>query len=84
SSTSVRGGSNVTGRVTLSGAAGAVVRLSSSKPAVASVPSTVNVSAGSSSASFAIRTYKVRTNTAVTITATVNGKSTSAVLTVNR
>lgn len=84
SPTAVRGGSNVTGRVTLSGAAGAVVRLSSSKPAVASVPSTVNVSAGSSSTSFAIRTYKVKTNTAVTITATVNGKSTSAVLTVNR
>jgi hypothetical protein len=84
SSASVRGGSTVTGKVTLSSTKGAVVSLSSSNPSVASVPSTVNVSAGSSSVSFAIRTYKVKTNTAVTITATANGKSTSAVLTVNR
>ncbi|MEI2806755.1 MAG: PKD domain-containing protein [Albidovulum sp.] len=84
SSTSVSGGSSVTGKVTLSSAKGAAVSLSSSNPAVASVSSTVNVPVGSSSASFAIRTYKVRTNTAVTITATANGKLTSAVLTVKR
>ena len=84
SPTSVRGGSSVTGRITLSATTGAVVSLSSSNPAVASVPSTVNVPAGSSSASFTVRTYKVRANTAVTITATANGKSTSATLTVNR
>lgn len=84
SSTSVSGGSNATGKVTLSSAKGAAVSLSSSNPAVASVSSTVNVPVGSSSASFAIRTYKVRTNAAVTITATANGKSTSAVLTVKR
>ncbi len=84
SSSSVRGGSNVTGRVTLSTSAGAVVSLSSSNPAVASVASTVNVPAGSSSASFAIRTYKVRTNTSVTIKATVNGKSISMMLNVTR
>jgi hypothetical protein len=84
SSSSARGGSNVTGRVTLSSTAGAVVSLSSSNPAVASVASTVNVAAGSSSASFGIRTYKVKANTAVTIKAIVNGKSISMVLNVTR
>lgn len=84
SSSSVRGGSNVTGRVTLSSTAGAVVSLSSSNPKVASVASTVNLPAGSSSASFGIRSYKVKANTAVTIKATVNGKSISMVLNVTR
>ena len=84
SSPSIRGGSNVTGRVTLSTTAGAVVNLSSSNPAVASIANTVNVPAGSSSASFAIRTYKVRTKTPVTITATANGKSISMMLNVTR
>jgi hypothetical protein len=84
STSSVRGGSSVTGRVTLSTTAGAIVSLSSSNPAVASVASTVNVPAGSSSASFAIRTYKVRTNTPVTITATANGKPISMILNVTR
>lgn len=84
SSSSVRGGSNVTGRVTLSSATGAAVLLSSSDPAVASVASTVNVAAGSNSVSFNIRTYKVRTNTPATITATANGKSIKIVLNVTR
>ena len=84
SSSSVRGASNVTGRVTLSTTAGAIVTLSSSNPAIASVASTLNVPAGSSSASFAIRTYKVRTNTPVTIKATANGKSISITLNVTR
>ncbi len=84
SSSSIRGGSNVTGRVTLSTTAGAVVSLSSSNPTVASLASTVNVPAGSSSTSFAIRTYKVRTNTPVTIKATANGKSISMILNVTR
>jgi hypothetical protein len=84
SSTSVRGGNSVTGRVTLSSTRGAAVTLTSSNPAVAWVPSTVNVAAGSSSASFTVRTARVRTTTSVTITATANGKSVSTVLTVRR
>lgn len=84
SSSSVRGGSKASGKVTLSSTAGAVVSLSSSNPTVASMPSTVNVPASSSSASFSIQTYKVRANTAVTITATANGKSISMVLNVTR
>lgn len=84
SAASVRGGSRVTGSVTLSSATGAMVTLSSSNPAVASVPSRVTASAGSSSVSFAIQTYKVRIDTAVTITATTGGKSISKLLTVRR
>jgi hypothetical protein len=84
SATSVRGGSKVTGRVTLSSSAGAVVSLTSSNPAVATVPSTVTVPAGATSAKFDIRTSKVRSNTSVTITATANGGSAGTVLTVLR
>ncbi len=84
SAASVRGGSSLTARVTLSGTTGAVVTLTSSDPAAASVPATVNVPAGSGSASFTIRSYRVRRDTVVTITATANGKSVSKVLTVRR
>ncbi|MBK8275172.1 MAG: hypothetical protein IPK92_04875 [Nitrospira sp.] len=84
SRSSVRGGNNVTGALTLSAATGAVVRLTSSNPSIASVPSTLNVSGGISTANFTIKTSKVRTNTAVTITATANGVSTSAILLVTR
>lgn len=84
SSNRVKGGSQITGRVTLSANAGAVVTLSSSNPAVASVSSTLSVPAGSSAATFQVRTSRVKTNTAVTITATANGRSTSVVLTVVR
>jgi len=84
SATSVLGGAKVTGRVMLSSSVGAVVSLTSSNPAVASVPSTLKVPAGATSAKFDIRTSKVRSNTSVTITATANGGSASAVLTVLR
>lgn len=84
SSSLVRGGSNATGKITLSNNAGTVVSLSSSNPSVASVTSTLNVPAESSSASFGIRTYKVKKNTPVTITASANGKSISMVLNVTR
>jgi hypothetical protein len=80
STASVRGGSNVTGRVTLSSALGATVGLSSSHPAVATVPASLSVPAGSKSASFTIRTKKVITATSVTISATANGKLVSGVL----
>ncbi len=84
SRSSVRGGNNVTGALTLSAPTGAVVRLTSSNPSIASVPSTLNVPGGISTANFTIKTSKVRTNTAVTITATANGVSTSAILLVTR
>lgn len=84
SPTSVRGGSTAVGTITLSSAAGTWINLSSSNPAVASVNNQTMVRAGSSSGNFTIQTYKVRTNTAVTITATANGQSVSAVLTVRK
>jgi len=84
SPSSVRGGSSATGTITLSSTAGTWINLSSSNPAVASVSNSIMVRAGSSSGNFTIRTSKVKTNTAVTITATANGQSVSAVLTVKR
>ncbi|MFN7997138.1 MAG: VCBS repeat-containing protein [Bryobacteraceae bacterium] len=73
----VLGGGTVTGSVTLGGpapAAGALVRLSSSKPAVA-VPSvtSVTIPAGSATATFAITTTAVNAATAVKIVGTWNG-----------
>lgn len=82
SAASIRGGSRVTGRVTLSASTGAVVTISSSRAAVASVPASITVAAGQTSASVTISTSKVRANTAVTITVTANGVARSAVLTV--
>jgi thermitase len=87
SPSSVWGGSNATGTVTLTGpapAGGAVVQLRSSDTSAATVPSSVTVPAGQTSASFTIRTtscwgciYRV-----VTITATYNNTSKSAQLTI--
>ena len=62
-------------------AAGAVVSLSSSSPAV-SPPATVNVPPGSPSASFAMPTRDVTTSTPVTITASWNGSSVQSQVTV--
>jgi len=84
SATSVRGGNRIKGKVTLSTNTGGVVKLTSSNPAVVSVPSTVTVPSGVNSASFDIKTSEVKTDTAVTITATANGMSTSAILLVRR
>ena len=60
-----------------------MVTLSSSNPAIASVPAAVIVPAGATrSADFSITTSKVSADTVVTITATRNGGSTGANLTV--
>ena len=83
-SASVLGGSSVTARVTVSGTAGATVRLTSNLPAVASVPATVVVPAGATSVSFTVRTVKVKRNTAVTLRAVANGTAVTAVLSVRR
>jgi len=86
SPTSVVGGNSATGTVTLSGPApsgGFVVNLSSSNTNVATVPSTVTVPAGATSANFTISTRAVSSATSVTITASAGGVSRSATLTVN-
>jgi hypothetical protein len=64
--------------------AGANVKLSSGNPAVAAVPSTVKVSAGSNtSAAFKIATTAVSASTPVIITATYGGVAVSSTLTVS-
>src|SRR6266705_2491949 len=74
-----------TGTVTLSGPApsgGAVVSLSSSNTSVASVPGSVTVPAGATSASFTVNTSIVVVSTSVTISGSYNGTTQSASLTV--
>ena len=79
------GGSGSTGTVTLTASApggGAVVSLSSGNTAVATVPASVTIAAGATSATFAATTSTVTASTPVTITATYNGVTKSAALTV--
>jgi hypothetical protein len=69
---SVGGGDPSTGTVTLAGAApagGAVVQLSSGNAAVASVPPSVTVGAGATSATFPVSTSAVAANVTVSIEA---------------
>jgi hypothetical protein len=83
----VVGGTNVTGTVTLSApapAGGALVTLRSSKPAIATPPSSVPIPAGTTSATFPITTVKPGKNTTVTLTASYAGSSQTAALTVKR
>src|SRR6266446_1422320 len=83
---SVTGGSSSTGTVTLSGPAttyGATVDLSSSASAVATVPSSVTVAGGASSANFTVNTRAVTTSTSVTITGSYAGTTKTAMLMVN-
>jgi trimeric autotransporter adhesin len=85
SPTSVGGGSSATGTVALTAAApsgGMTVSLSSSNASAASVPASVDVPAGSTSATFTVTTGSVSADTSVTITAVGGGVSRSAVLTV--
>ena len=85
SPSSVAGGSNTSGFVMLSGGApqgGATVSLSSSNPAVASVPASVTVGSGTTAVGFTVTTTSVSTNTSVTITATYDGVSRTATATV--
>ena len=84
--TSVLGGSPVDGRVTLNGTAGAggyKVNLTSSNTNVV-VPANVTVPDGQSSATFAITTKSVSTDTVVTITAGTTPSTVSAKLTLTR
>lgn len=85
SPTRVAGGTVATGRVTLQGSAGGLVALRSSNTAVATVPASVLVPAGASSASFAVRTLRVTRNTNVQIVgSTAAPSSVGATLTVTR
>jgi hypothetical protein len=81
----VTGGNSAQGTVTLTNAApsgGAQVALSSSNAAAASVPASVNVPAGATSASFTVSTASVTASTSATISASYGGVSRTALLTV--
>ena len=83
--TSVTGGNSSTGTVTLSGpapAGGATVTLSSSNTTAATVPSSVTVATGATSAPFTVSTSAVTASTTVAISAAYGGVSRSATLTV--
>lgn len=82
SSDTVRGGRDVTATVRVSSASGVVLTLSSSNSSVASVPASVRIPAGSTSATFTVQTSRVRTSTVVTIRASANNASISDQLTV--
>jgi len=82
---SVNGGSPSTGSVTLSAQApsgGAIVSLSSSNTTVATVPASVTVPGGTTSATFAVTTLAVTASTSVTISASYAGVTQTALLTV--
>lgn len=84
SPTNVWGGSSATGTVTLSApapAGGVVVQVRSNSTR-AQVPSTVTIPAGATSANFTIRTTSGGFLTTATITASYNGVSRSAQLTI--
>jgi hypothetical protein len=81
----VLGGNSVTGTVTLSGPAptgGVLINLSSSNPAAATVPGSVTVSAGATSATFTVASVPVAADTSVTISATSGTSTKNAALTV--
>jgi len=83
----VRSGSSSQGTVTLSGAApagGVQVNLASSNTSVATVPASVTVPAGASSATFAVQTRRVRTSTSVAVSASSGGVTKQATLVVKR
>src|SRR5207253_1830818 len=79
------GGDGSSGTVVLSTSApagGALIALSSSNPAVASVPANVTAPEFSFTATFAIATSAVSVSTTVTLTAAYNGTTRTATVTV--
>jgi hypothetical protein len=82
--TSIVGGQNATGTVRFSGTMtqGAVVQLSSSNPAIASVPQETVVSANTSTSTFNLATSPTSSPTAVTITARWFGVTRTTTITV--
>lgn len=83
--TSLTGGAGAVFRINLSQNATATtaVSLSSSNAGVASIPASVNIPAGSSSAQVQVTTAPVGSATQVTLTATFGGVSRQSTLTVN-
>jgi hypothetical protein len=82
--TAVTGGNSSTGTVTLTAVAQASTTVAiTSNNAAAIVPNSVVVPAGSSSRSFTIGTTQVAATTTAIITASLNGTSRSATLTIN-
>jgi hypothetical protein len=82
--TSLRGGDSAAGTAALSApapAGGTVVALSSGNTSLATVPSSVTISAGSTSATFTVKTKSVNATSSVTIAASAGGASQSASLT---
>jgi hypothetical protein len=83
--TSVTGGNNSQGTITLTSAApsgGIVVTLASNSPE-ASVPSSVTIPAGATSATFPISTRAVASSTSAVISGIHDGVSRTATLTIN-
>jgi LmbE family N-acetylglucosaminyl deacetylase len=82
---SIVGGTNAQGTVTLNGpaAAGTQIALSSSAPQLASVPASVTIPQGASSATFTVTTPPVATSGAVEVTASWGGTSLTVALTVD-
>ena len=83
--TSVVGGTTSQGTASLTSAApagGAVVTLSSSNTSAATVPASVTVPSGASSATFTISTASVTASTSATITGAFGGAARGATLTV--
>ena len=87
SASAVTGGGSVDATVTLTGpapAGGIVVMLRSSRPAQATVPPSVTVAAGQTSATFTVTTTPVSANTSALISATYRGATKNATLTIRR
>jgi len=83
----VVGGTVVTATVSLTAPApngGATIALSSSEPQLASVPTTIVIGAGATSAIFAISTATTRKNAIATITSTYAGVTKTATLKITR
>jgi len=81
----VAGGANATGRVTIGGraqAGGMTVTLATSQTAV-TIPASVTIASGESEASFPIKTAAVSLQTSADITASLNGVTESATLTID-
>jgi hypothetical protein len=82
--TTVTGGNSSTGTVTLTAVAPAATTVAiASNNAVATVPNSVVVPAGSRSRTFSVTTAQVQATTSAVITASLNGTSRSATLTIN-
>jgi hypothetical protein len=78
----VKGGQDTLATVSVSSAAGVVVALTSGNTRVATLPASVQIPAGSTSATFTVKTSRVKAITSVTISASANNGFASGTLTV--